>query len=313
MRQEKDISEKIKTEELEAIRNLKRIFPDKKLAENQISAISRECITSLEHLQEANNVIEQKENELQETKKTLEEYIKITRTINHDLRTPIGNLCAVMALASESYKQLMEKFPELINSKEGKDFSEILDIATQSSEAMFTTFNFYSDITRNISSNKKDTQTHNLNNIILDIYSCIKSLITEPKNITLQYKTFCGEQNIYADKNKLAVVLNNLVSNSTKFTPEGKNIYIISEEMPEDKGYVKISVQDEGKGISPEVADILFHKEATTCGINGEKGTGTGLLRCMDTITEMGGKIWIDQTSKDGGTKISFTIPKYIQ
>lgn len=105
-----------------------------------------------------------------------------------------------------------------------------------------------------------------------------------------------------ADKTRLQRVFVNLVSNAMKHTHNG-TIVIKSDE---EDGFAKITVRDNGSGISPE--DLPHIWERYYKGKHSETGTGLGLFICKFIIESHGGKIWAE--SEPGkGTSFIFTLP----
>jgi len=113
---------------------------------------------------------------------------------------------------------------------------------------------------------------------------------------------------IFADKQMMLRILDNLVSNALKYTnPEG-SVSIDSKDLGE---YEEISVSDTGIGINGEYIKQLFKvtSKLRSEGTEGESGTGLGLILCKELVEKNGGKIWIE--SEEGkGTIIRFSIPK---
>lgn len=115
------------------------------------------------------------------------------------------------------------------------------------------------------------------------------------------------EHQVYADRNMLSSVLQNLISNAIKFTPEGGCITLKSREK---NGFAEIDVTDTGIGMEPEDLEQLFRIEYshTTPGTNNEKGSGLGLILCKELIEIQGGCISVS-SMKPGGTTFTFTLP----
>ncbi|MFH0736235.1 MAG: ATP-binding protein [bacterium] len=113
---------------------------------------------------------------------------------------------------------------------------------------------------------------------------------------------------VIVDENMLKSVIQNLINNSIKFTPEDGKITILVSERD---GFHEISVLDTGVGISRENCSKIFSFETlnTTKSTNGEKGTGLGLLICKEFIERTDGKIWVN-SELGRGTEFTFTIPK---
>ena len=126
------------------------------------------------------------------------------------------------------------------------------------------------------------------------------------KGITINYSAPDGI-NVFADIDKLKTILRNLISNAIKFTNNGGVININAEE---NSGEVKISISDNGIGISDDNLTKLFDisQVITTKGTANEKGTGLGLLICKEFVENHRGKIWIETKIGQGST-FSFTIP----
>ena len=103
------------------------------------------------------------------------------------------------------------------------------------------------------------------------------------KSITIHTKVD-PDLEVDADRDMLKLVIQNLVNNSIKFTPNGGEIKIFSQVEP---GVVKVHVSDNGIGIPPELQEKLFTFHASsTFGTNNEKGVGLGLILCKE-YTEM--------------------------
>lgn len=94
-------------------------------------------------------------------------------------------------------------------------------------------------------------------------------------------------------------VLNNLVSNSIKFTPENGEICVLTEVMSDGKKC--IIFKDSGIGIPKDILDVLFdpNEKTTRLGIDGEKGTGFGMPLVKETLNSFGGEIKVESQTKE--------------
>jgi len=112
---------------------------------------------------------------------------------------------------------------------------------------------------------------------------------------------------VRADREKIDIVLNNLLNNAIKFTPPGGRIQVT---MRPQTGAVAVSVIDTGIGIpADELAHIFerFHQVAshlTRC----EGGMGLGLPIAQGIIELHGGRIWAESV-KGRGSRFTFTLP----
>ncbi len=112
---------------------------------------------------------------------------------------------------------------------------------------------------------------------------------------------------VYTDRQMLFSVIQNLINNAIKFSPEGSAIVVRSVTT---KGVTAISVTDHGIGMPESTVNNLFRldKIETREGTNHEKGSGLGLLITGEFIQKMGGKIHIDSEEKVG-TTITIELP----
>jgi signal transduction histidine kinase len=132
------------------------------------------------------------------------------------------------------------------------------------------------------------------------------SVYAEKKNIKL-YDGVDDDITVFADNNMLSSILQNLVSNAIKFTPEKGEISINTKS--EGKNML-FSVTDTGVGIAKEYIGKIFNTgdHYSTKGTNDEKGSGLGLLLCKEFVEMHGGKIWAESNQIEG-TTFYFTIP----
>ena len=112
----------------------------------------------------------------------------------------------------------------------------------------------------------------------------------------------------FADQKMVSQIIQNLVSNSIKFTPDGGYVKVYASEEGE---FIKVIVDDNGKGIKPESIESILSPDRllTTEGTKGEHGTGLGLKIVMGNVEKLGGKFWIESEGEGKGTKVSFTLP----
>lgn len=139
--------------------------------------------------------------------------------------------------------------------------------------------------------------------------------ICEVRNVAVEMR---GEQNAVAriDPGKVLQVITNLMMNSVHAMPEGGRITLRVEREhvtdPEDRhasagDFVKVSVEDEGVGISRERLGDIFQAFFTTKK-EGE-GTGLGLSVCHGIVLEHGG--WIEVESEVGkGSRFTICLPE---
>jgi signal transduction histidine kinase len=109
---------------------------------------------------------------------------------------------------------------------------------------------------------------------------------------------------VWADKNLLLRVFNNLVKNALQAVPKGKDAYI-TVILVEKEDVYEVRVKDNGKGIKPEERAKIFVPYFTT----KSKGTGLGLAMSKQIIESMNGTIRFE-TEVNHGTTFFVTFPK---
>jgi signal transduction histidine kinase len=121
------------------------------------------------------------------------------------------------------------------------------------------------------------------------------------KYIRIQVKAFADLSVIKADKRALRSILDNLLSNAIRYTPQDGEILLAAEET---KDFVQFTVRDSGRGIEADRLSTIFDRFSTF----SEKGTGLGLALVRRLVESLGGQVAME--SRLGhGTTFRFTIP----
>ncbi len=112
---------------------------------------------------------------------------------------------------------------------------------------------------------------------------------------------------VYADRNMINSVLQNLISNAIKFTERGGEVTVFTCTHDHT---VEISVRDTGVGITSENLEKLFRidQNLSTPGTEDEEGTGLGLVLCKEMIEKHEGHIWAESVP-GRGSAFYFTLP----
>jgi len=113
----------------------------------------------------------------------------------------------------------------------------------------------------------------------------------------------------WADRERLAEVIENLLSNAAKYSPEGGQVRV---EVTRDAEAATVRISDRGIGIDPAAQHKLFRpfsriRDPKTAGI---QGSGLGLYICERIVRAHGGRLGVESRAGDGST-FSFSIPLY--
>ncbi|MEH3112882.1 PAS domain-containing sensor histidine kinase [Pedobacter terrae] len=141
-----------------------------------------------------------------------------------------------------------------------------------------------------------------------EITSLLKEVCEEALVLTTGYDVklhLADEVTIYADRNKLNQVLQNLIGNAIKYSDLGSEVNI---KYSTDQSHIIISVIDNGIGIKPEHQQKLFDRYYRVENGSTIAGFGIGLYLCAEIVTRHQGKIWVESEFGKGST-FSFSIP----
>ncbi len=112
---------------------------------------------------------------------------------------------------------------------------------------------------------------------------------------------------VRADPARLDRILNNLLENAAKFSPEGGQVRVTASR--DDGKFVRICVEDQGAGVPPSERAHVFDRFYTTASQDEAlKGVGLGLFIARRLVELHGGRIWVDE-APGGGGRFCFTLP----
>lgn len=128
-------------------------------------------------------------------------------------------------------------------------------------------------------------------------------------NITISMDIAEDLSPVLGDRDKLIIVLNNLLSNALKFTYNGGRVLLSAKEEKDD---VEISVEDTGIGIDGDNVEKIFNKFYQTDAASRRKtgGSGLGLTISSGIIRAHGSKICVKSEPRKGST-FSFRLRKF--
>ena len=111
---------------------------------------------------------------------------------------------------------------------------------------------------------------------------------------------------VMADRGRIVQVLNNLLANAARHSPESAPIRIGAKR---DGMHVAVSVSDEGRGIAPERLPHLFRKYPAVGDGQRGVGSGLGLAICKGLVEAHGGRIRAESAGPGRGARFTFTVP----
>ncbi|MFY7997824.1 MAG: tetratricopeptide repeat-containing sensor histidine kinase [Candidatus Kapaibacteriota bacterium] len=237
----------------------------------------------------ANTTLHERNFLLEELDREKNEFLGIAA---HDLKNPLASIRVIASMLQRYGGQLTAE-------KQHESLERILTVV----ERMMTIITNLLDI--NILE-RREIQLHILN---VDIFPLVEAAVNqyrapaEAKNITLHFINNASESIVSADEQALVQVLDNIISNAVKYSPHGKNVFVCLKAST-DK--VRVEVQDEGEGISPDDMKKLFGKFARLSArpTGGEHSTGLGLSIVKKMVEAMNGRVWCESEVGKGATFI---------
>lgn len=213
---------------------------------------------------------------------------------SHQLRTPVATVKWYMdALLSEDAGVLSPKQKEYVNKihKVNEEMVDLIDTLLNVSRI-------------EIGSIKVESKPTNAIDLAESILVELSSLIEE-KKIVINKQYDDNLKNIESDPKLLRVVIQNLISNAVKYTPDGGTVTLTFKDSFAEKSIV---VSDTGVGIPEEARDKIFTKMFRADNVRslvGGQGTGLGLYLIKSIIEAMGGSISFTSEENKGST---FTV-----
>ena len=219
-----------------------------------------------------------------------------THTIVHELRSPLASIkgSAELLLKGKVPEDEKEKMLAVIKSSAERMISQVSDL---------------------LDSAKLDAGKLSIVKEATDINEVIKNSVELfSSSATLKHINIFMELDdklpkIMLDAARIGQVLNNLISNSIKYTPEEGKVTVKSRQ---EGGNLELLVEDTGMGIAEEKKALLFSKFATinnkSLNDGGQTSTGLGLYITKGIVEAHGGKIWVE-SELGKGTKTFVSIP----
>lgn len=233
------------------------------------------------------------------------EQAEFISTASHEMRTPVASIEGYLGLAlnpntatiDERAKEYITKAHESTQHL-GRLFQDLLDI-TKADDGKL----------------KNEPQVVNTSGFIKDIWEGHK-VQADQKGLKYIYEPDIskgGEKQLtpvfftHADKDHLREVVDNLIENAVKYTPNGE----VSVNVSGDNDTVEISVRDSGIGIPAEDIPHLFQKFYRVDNTDTREigGTGLGLYLSRRLVESMRGKITVESEYRKGST-FKITLPR---
>jgi PAS domain S-box-containing protein len=212
---------------------------------------------------------------------------------SHELRTPLT--------AIRGYSQMLQKGVQAqpVNAEKLERYADsILQQTSRMNNMIAQLLDFSRLQNRNFELHYGDET---------DLAELVGRVVEQHRMLTKShtFRLCLGEKPLMAtvDEERLEQVLNNLVSNAAKYSPNGTNV-VVTLERAANRDEALIAVKDEGFGISAEHQAHIFERfyRAKTEDTSSVKGLGLGLYITHEIVNAHGGQMWIESEPGKGST-----------
>jgi len=211
-------------------------------------------------------------------------------TVSHDLRSPLGGILIASSLMAQAGD---------IN----KDQTDLLDIISTRVQTISQLIDDLLDVGKIEAGIDMDMSSCQVTTIINEVTLILKPQ-AEDKAIHLSQEIDPNLPLIRANQTRLRQVINNLMSNAIKYTPDN-GIVTVTAYPQEDE--IRIQISDTGLGIPASDQPHIFEKFYRVRGehVVDIKGTGLGLAIVKGIVEKHRGRIWLESVFGEGST---FTV-----
>jgi PAS domain S-box-containing protein len=264
----------------------------------ELKATEEELRASNEELQAAHNKLLETQEQLIRSER-LAAIGQLASGVGHELRNPLNVIIGFSEL-------MLDQVPGPVNKKQRQCLEDILN----SGRHLLGLIDQVLDLSK-IESGRTELKLAEVS--LPEVIESLKNTmlpILKPRRQNLIIRLEEELPTVYADKAKLRQVFFNLLSNSSRFTPEGGRIEIRAQA---NGSYCQVSVTDNGVGIKKEDQERIFEP---FCQLDnaptrrGGSGTGLGLVVVKQIVERHGGRIWLE-SQYGKGSRFSFTLPLF--
>ena len=215
----------------------------------------------------------------------------LRRMLVHDLRNPL----TVIDMGLSMLKRAQDHLPS--------DLQPVVDMAWANSSRALMLVNAILDVARLEQGRMPmEAEAISLSEIASKVVFSMTPLAWE-YSVRVETVNRGALPPAWADGRLVTRIVQNLIDNAIKFSPEGGVVLVSVGEL---EGHPGISVSDNGPGMSQELRGQLFQEFVT--GHQERRGTGMGLVFCRLAVDAQSGRIWVESAPGEG-TTISFRLP----
>lgn len=257
-----------------------------------VLGVTRDITERKRTRQRLQELYEQEKRVREEMEAETQKRAEFLRALAHELRTPLTPMLASSTMLAEELSEgplgrLARNLREG-TSNLGRRIDELLDLA------------------------RGELRMLQLSPSSVDVVQLLRRIADEAapmasrQSKSVAVETLSAIPLVWADADRLRQVVQNLLNNAFKSTPEGANITLRARK---EEGGLVIEVEDNGVGMDEEQQRRLFEPYYRVESDRGSlSGLGLGLALCKTLVELHGGKIWVKSRRGEGST-FSFSLP----
>ena len=261
-----------------------------------INSVKRE-VKQREELEKLTKQLEKANVRLKQLDKMKSEFVSIA---SHQLRSPITSIRGYASLILEG-----------TYGKSTKKMKEPLERIEQSSHLMAVAIEDYLNVSRIEAGNMKyNLSDFNLRDEVDNICDDIRPQALK-RGLVLLFRTDLKSKGVVnADLGKTVQIVQNLITNSIKYTEKGSVTVRVWDDVAKKKS-IYVDITDTGIGMSKETLETIFQKFERADNANSVNihGTGLGLFVALKMAEAMGGTITAHSDGDGEGSRFTFELP----
>jgi len=237
-------------------------------------------------------------NDVTEQEKVERERREFVSNVSHELRTPLTTMKSYLEALGDGAWQDENIAPKF------------LQVTQEETERMIRLVNDLLQLSR---MDQKEYTLHRRRTNFIDYFHRVieRFQMNLSENITLKHDIPKGPLYVWLDEDKMTQVIDNIMTNAIKYSPEGGTIFCkVSVLEKLGRRSLLVSIADEGIGIPYEYHDKIFDRfyRADKARTRQLGGSGLGLAISKELIDAHYGDIWLE-SSEGKGTTFFFTLP----
>ncbi|RWZ54695.1 cell wall metabolism sensor histidine kinase WalK [Halobacillus fulvus] len=233
-------------------------------------------------------------SDVTEQEKVEQERREFVSNVSHELRTPLTTMRSYIEALNDGAWQDPDIAPQFLN------------VTQNETDRMIRLVNDLLQLTK---MDHKETSMMKKRVEFVGFYDQVIDRFEMNKDEHIHFERNLSKRaiHVWMDPDKITQVLDNVISNAIKYSPEGGTIRFDARST---RKQLRVSITDEGLGMPSDTVDKIFDRfyRVDKSRTREMGGTGLGLAIAREIIEAHHGKIWAE--SKEGqGTTVIFTLP----